>query len=62
MPTLLLRARVGHRSPLMAATTRRPEMSASATASARWGSSQRRNVSRSHSCPILSKAFSWSAR
>eukprot|EP00974_Lingulodinium_polyedra_P006601 628702-Lingulodinium_polyedra.AAC.1 len=45
----------------MVATTRRPEMRASATASAHWGSSHRWNVSRSHSCPIFSKAFSWSA-
>eukprot|EP00974_Lingulodinium_polyedra_P028992 2794596-Lingulodinium_polyedra.AAC.1 len=62
MPTLLLRARAGHRSPLIVATTRRLEMRASATANAHVGSSQRRNVSKSHSCPILSNAFSWSAR
>eukprot|EP00974_Lingulodinium_polyedra_P045614 4374469-Lingulodinium_polyedra.AAC.1 len=55
MPTLRLSARVGHRSPLMLATTRRPEMRASATARAQVGSCQRRNASISHSCPILSK-------
>eukprot|EP00974_Lingulodinium_polyedra_P102072 9884587-Lingulodinium_polyedra.AAC.1 len=45
----------------MLATTRRPAMRASATAMAQFGSFRRRKVPISHSCPILSKAFSWSA-
>eukprot|EP00974_Lingulodinium_polyedra_P093857 9095454-Lingulodinium_polyedra.AAC.1 len=49
MPTLRLRARAGHHSPLMVATTRRPEMRASATASAHVGSCHRRKASSSHS-------------
>eukprot|EP00974_Lingulodinium_polyedra_P049180 4727343-Lingulodinium_polyedra.AAC.1 len=61
MPTLRISVRSVPHCPARAVCTVRSATSASATAVAQVGRRHRRKISASHSCPMRSKAFSWSA-